>query len=85
MKCIVLALTFIVKRRSKGTFKNELEEIKGIGKSTIDLLLKKFRSINNIRQKSEEELSEVIGKSKARIIHDYFNDTSDINKKKGPG
>jgi excinuclease ABC subunit C len=63
-------------KRSKGTFKNELEEIKGIGKSTTDLLLKKFRSINNIRKKNEEELSEVIGKAKARILHDYFTGTS---------
>ena len=69
-------ISFHRQKRSKGTFKNELEEIKGIGKSTIDLLLKEFRSVNNIRQKNEEELSEVIGKAKARIIHDYFNDTS---------
>jgi excinuclease ABC subunit C len=78
-------VSFHRQKRSKGTFKNELEEISGIGKSTVDLLLKKFRSINNIRQKSEEELFVVIGKARARIIHDYFNSTSDVNKKKGPG
>jgi excinuclease ABC subunit C len=69
-------ISFHRQKRSKGTFKNELEEIKGIGKSTTDLLLKKFRSINNIRQKNEEELSEVIGKSKAKILHDYFTGRS---------
>jgi excinuclease ABC subunit C len=69
-------ISFHRQKRSKGTFKNELEEIKGIGKSTTDLLLKKFRSINNIRQKSEEELSAVIGKAKARILHDYFTGRS---------
>src|SRR4029079_10769390 len=69
-------ISFHRQKRSKGTFKNELEEIKGIGKSTTDLLLKKFRSINNIRKKNEEELSEVIGKAKARILHDYFTGTS---------
>lgn len=65
-------ISFHRQKRSKGTFKNELEEIRGIGKSTSDLLLKKFRSVNNIRQKNEEELSEVVGKAKARILHDYF-------------
>jgi excinuclease ABC subunit C len=65
-------VSFHRQKRSKGTFKNELEEIRGIGKSTSDLLLKKFRSVNNIRKKNEEELSEVIGKAKARILHDYF-------------
>ncbi len=69
-------ISFHRQKRSKGTFKNELEEIKGIGKSTTDLLLKKFRSINNIRKKNEEELSEVIGKAKARILHDYFTGIS---------
>ena len=65
-------ISFHRQKRSKGTFKNELAEIKGIGKNTTDLLLKKFRSVNNIRQKNEEELSEIIGKAKARILHDYF-------------
>ena len=69
-------ISFHRQKRSKGTFKNELEEIKGIGKNTTDLLLKKFRSINNIRKKNEEELSEVIGKAKARILHDYFTSIS---------
>ena len=66
-------ISFHRQKRSKGTFKNELEGIKGIGKNTTDLLLKKFRSVNNIRQKNEEELSELIGKVKARILHDYFS------------
>ena len=59
-------ISFHRHKRSKGTFKNELEEIKGIGKSTADLLLKKFRSVKNIREKSEEELAEIIGKAKAK-------------------
>ena len=65
-------ITFHRQKRSKGTFKNELEEIKGIGKTTADVLLKKFRSVKNIRKRSEEELSEVIGKAKAKILYDYF-------------
>jgi len=66
-------INFHRKKRSKGTFKNELEEIRGIGKNTAELLLKKFKSVNNIKQKKEEELSEVIGKAKAKIVNSYFN------------
>jgi excinuclease ABC subunit C len=66
-------ITFHRNQRSKGTLKNELEQIEGIGKATIDILLKKFKSVKNIKAKSKEELTEVIGQSKATIITDYFN------------
>jgi excinuclease ABC subunit C len=66
-------ITFHRQKRSKGTFKNELEEIKGIGKQTVDILLKKYRSINNIRQKSEKELSQAVGNVRAKIVFNYFH------------
>ncbi len=66
-------ITFHRQKRSKGTFKNELEDIKGIGKSTADILLKEFRSIKNIREKTLEELSILVGRSKADIIWKYFH------------
>jgi excinuclease ABC subunit C len=69
-------ISFHRQKRSKGTFKNELEGIKGVGKNTADLLLKKFRSVNNIKQKNEEELTAAIGKAKARIIFNYFHSTN---------
>ncbi len=71
-------ISFHRQKRSKGAFKNELEEIKGIGKNTIDLLLKKFRSVNNIKQKTEEELSASIGKAKAKIIFNHFHFTNSL-------
>lgn len=58
------------KRRAKGVFKNELEEIKGIGKETADRLLKQFRSVKNIKEKTEDELAEIIGQSKAKLVYD---------------
>ena len=71
-------LNFHQNKRSKGTFKNTLQDIKGIGSNTATTLLKKFRSVNNIRQQSEEELMKVIGTSKARIVRNFFDskDTS---------
>lgn len=66
-------ISFHRNKRSKGTFKNEVEGIKGIGKSTAESLLKHFRSVKNIREKSEAELAAVVGLSKARLVKAYFN------------
>ena len=68
-------VTFHRQKRSKGTFKNELEDIKGIGKASADQLLKEFRSVKNIREKTLEELSAVIGNAKAKIVWKYFNES----------
>jgi excinuclease ABC subunit C len=65
-------ITFHRQKRSKGAFNNELETIKGIGKNTTDQLLKKFRSVNNIKKLSEEELAALVGLSKAKIIRAHF-------------
>jgi len=58
--------------RSKGTFKNELEQIKGIGEATANLLLKEFRSVKNIKTKNPEDLEALIGKAKAALLINYF-------------
>ena len=63
-------------QRSKGTFVNELEKIKGIGKNTADTLLKKFKSVKKIKDLPEAELIEAIGRSKATIIRNYFEGTA---------
>ncbi len=66
-------ITFHRQVRSKGTIKNELEDIPGIGESTATLLLKEFRSVKNIKTLTERELTKVIGASKARVVWSYFN------------
>lgn len=65
-------ITFHRQQRSKGTFKNELENIPGIGKATADMLLKQLRSVKNVSQQTEEELTKWVGQSKAKIIAAYF-------------
>jgi excinuclease ABC subunit C len=72
-------INFHRKKRSKGAFKNELEDIKGIGEETIDLLLNKFRSVKNIKDKTMDELEKVIGSKKAKLVYDG------LKKIKGPG
>src|SRR5258705_4982887 len=59
-------------KRSKGAFNNELEQIPGIGKATADLLLKEFKSVKKISEINIVELSNIIGKVKAKIVADYF-------------
>ena len=65
-------ITFHRNQRSKGSFKNELEQVDGIGKATIDMLLKTFKSVKNIKEKSLEDLAAVIGLSKANIIINHY-------------
>ncbi len=65
-------ISFHRNKRSQGTFKNELENIKGIGKQTADLLLKTFHSIKKIKSVSEKDLTNLIGASKTKIILDHF-------------
>jgi len=66
-------ITFHRQTRSKGTIKNELEGIPGIGDKTATELLKEFRSVNNIKTLTERELTRAIGASKARVVYSYFH------------
>lgn len=65
-------ITFHRNKRSKGTFVNELENIKGIGKTTADELLKTFKSVKNIKTTSKETLEAKVGKAKAKLLFEYF-------------
>lgn len=70
-------ITFHRNKRSKGTFKNELEEIPGIGKQTANELLKAFKSVKNVREvirtgKGEIEIGKVIGITRAKMVVKYF-------------
>ena len=66
-------ITYHREIRSKGAFTNELEQIKGIGKATADLLLKEFKSVKNIKQKTEEDIAAIIGKAKAKVLTNHFS------------
>ena len=62
-------ITFHRNKRSKGTFKNELEDIKGIGKQTADLLLKEFKSVKKIKEADNAALEKLIGKAKLSLLN----------------
>ncbi len=66
-------ISFHRNKRSRGTFQNELENIKGIGKQTADQLLKVFHSVKKVRGAGTAELVAVVGDAKAKLITDYFS------------
>jgi len=70
-------ITFHRLKRSKGTFKNELESIVGIGENTATQLLKKYRSVKKIKELSIQELTAEIGTAKAKTVFFHFNPKGD--------
>ncbi len=60
------------KRRSKSAFSNELEKIDGIGAKTAKDLLRKFKSVKQVKAATKEALSEVVGNNRAEKITSYF-------------
>lgn len=71
------AVTFHRERRKKRIITTELEDIPGIGQKTIEILLKTFGSVEQIRMLPFEEMEKVIGKKKAKILTEHFG--SEIN------
>ncbi|MBI1343001.1 MAG: excinuclease ABC subunit C [Terrimonas sp.] len=61
-------------QRSRGTFRNELESIRGIGKSSAETLLKTYKSVKNIRYQDVESLKQLIGEKKTAILVNYFRE-----------
>jgi excinuclease ABC subunit C len=77
-------ITFHRNKRSKGTFKNELENIKGIGEKTATQLLQQFKSVKKIKETSLEELGTIIGTSKAEIVKQYFEKKRGLDENPTP-
>lgn len=66
------AITFHRDKRSKRQIKSELD-IKGIGDKTKEMLMKEFKSVKRIKEKSFDEIAKVIGPAKAKIIVESLN------------
>ncbi|TVQ06368.1 MAG: excinuclease ABC subunit UvrC [Bacteroidetes bacterium] len=59
-------------KRQKGSLKSELSDIKGIGEKTATALLKKFKSVQGIKEASTGELAAEVGIARAAILRNYF-------------
>lgn len=62
------AITFHRDKRSKRQVASALDNIKEIGEKTKTALLKEFKSVKRIKEATIEEVSAIIGESKAKII-----------------
>ncbi len=59
-------------KRDKGTLKTELTEIKGISDATANKLLSHFKSVKKIKEATEVELVEIIGKAKGKLVFEFY-------------
>lgn len=66
------AITFHRDKRSKHALHSELDDIKGIGPKAKEALLSHLKNVKKIKEASLETLTEIVGKHKASILRDYF-------------
>lgn len=71
------AITFHREKRSKSQLHSELDDIKGIGEKTKDVLMKKFKSVKRIKSADYEEIAAEIGPAKAKILCEYFSEEAE--------
>ncbi|MEN7546438.1 excinuclease ABC subunit UvrC [Rapidithrix thailandica] len=62
------AITFHRDLRSKNSLNTQLEEIPGIGTSTVQKLLTEFKSVKKLKEAAPSEIEQLIGKHKAQIL-----------------
>ena len=68
------AISFHRDKRSKSQLHSELDNIKGVGPKTKEVLLKKMKTVKRIKETDLQELTDIIGRSKATILYNYFHD-----------
>jgi excinuclease ABC subunit C len=59
-------------KRSSNMIKSDLDQIRGIGPKTKEILLKHFDSVDKIKDASSEELENLVGTAKSSILSGYF-------------
>lgn len=65
-------INFHRNKRSAEMTKSDLDQIRGIGDKTKEILLKHFGSVEKIKDSSREEILKLIGPSKTAILIGYF-------------
>ena len=60
-------------KRSKGQVASALDSITGVGEKTKQLLLRHFKSVKRIKEASEEQLAQVVGSAKAKLVFNALN------------
>ena len=67
------AISFHRDKRSKHQLHSELDDIKGIGSKSKEQLLQHFKTVKKIKGADIQELTEVIGSTRAMLLYNYFH------------
>jgi excinuclease ABC subunit C len=67
-------INFHRQKRSGNMTHSQLEKIPGVGAKTIENLFKRFKSLEGIKQATEEELFAEIGPAKTKSLKDFFKE-----------
>lgn len=67
------AISFHRDKRSKHQLHSELDDIKGIGSKSKEQLLQHFKTVKKIKGADIQELTEVIGCTRAMLLYNYFH------------
>ena len=66
-------ITFHRDKRSKSALNSSIEAIPGIGEKTMQTLIKHFKSVKRLKMATQNEISAIVGLSKAKKITDFYN------------
>lgn len=76
------AITFHRQKRAKSQIHSALDDIKGIGEVSKNLLIKHFKSFKRIKEADQQELEQVLGKSHGsqlyKTLHPFIETKSSI-------
>ncbi len=67
-------ITFHRDKRSKAAIQTSIETIPGIGEKTMITLIKHFKSVKRLSKATENEISDVVGLSKAKKIVEFYKE-----------
>lgn len=74
------AISFHRDKRSKSQLNSELDAIKGIGTKTKEQLLRHFKTVKRIKEADLQQLTNIIGGSRASLLFNYFHPTDPNSK-----
>ena len=75
------AITFHRQKRAKSQLHSALDDIPGVGKTTKELLIKRFKSLKRIKEASEQALQEVIGNKRGSALYAALHPFIELTEK----
>ena len=70
------AISFHRDKRSKHALHSTLDDVRGIGPKTREALMSHFKSVKRIEVADIQQLTEVVGRSKAQLVYNFFHPES---------